>query len=109
MSPVEESPAEPSRRQRLSVARRMVQGAFEKPQYLSVFLLKRIMEAHISRAAAALSFSTALAVVPALAVILAMLAAFPAFDKLRTSLQDAIVVNLVPDTGMKISEALANF
>lgn len=109
MAPAEESPAEPSRRQRLAIARRVVQGALAAPQHLPVFLIKRILDAHISRAAAALSFSTALAVVPALALILATLAAFPAFDTLRASLQNAIVANLVPDTGMKISEALTNF
>lgn len=56
-----------------------------------------------------MSFSTALALVPALALILATLAAFPAFDTLRASLQNAIVTNLVPDTGMKVNEALTNF
>ncbi len=109
MAPAEESPAEPSRKQRLAVARRVVQGALARPEHLWVFLIKRIMDAQISRAAAALSFSTALAVVPALTLILATLAAFPAFDSLRVSLQNAIVANLVPDTGMKINEALSNF
>lgn len=103
MTPAEEAPAEPSRRQRLAIARQVVQGALATPRHLPVFLLKRIMDAHISRAAAALSFSTALA------LILATLAAFPAFGTLRTSLQNAIVANLVPDTGMKVNEALTSF
>ncbi len=109
MTPAEEAPVGPSRRQRLAIARQVVQGALAAPQHLPVFLIKRIMDAHISRAAAALSFSTALALVPALALILATLAAFPAFDTLRASLQNAIVTNLVPDTGMKVNEALTNF
>ena len=86
-----------------------VQGAFTRPDGLIPFFRKRLGEVHISRAAAALSFSTALAVVPALALVLATLAAFPAFDSLRATLQTAIVTNLVPDTGMKISEALTDF
>jgi membrane protein len=47
--------------------------------------------------------------VPALAIILGMMAAFPAFDHLRIALQDAIVTNLVPDTGLKLNDALAAF
>lgn len=109
MAPAEESPAEPSRPQRMEVARKAVQGALTRPDGLFPFLIKRINEVHISRAAASLSFSTALAVVPALALVLATLAAFPAFDSLRAALQNAIVSNLVPDTGMKISEALTDF
>jgi len=109
MTPAEESPAEPSHRQRLAVAKRAIQGALNRRELLVPFLIKRLGEAHISRAAAALSFSTALAVIPALTLILATLAAFPAFNELRASLQNAIVVNLVPDTGMKISETLTSF
>ena len=109
MTPAEESPAEPSRPQRMELARMAVQGAFTRPDGLIPFFRKRLGEVHISRAAAALSFSTALAVVPALALVLATLAAFPAFDSLRATLQTAIVTNLVPDTGMKISEALTDF
>ena len=109
MTPAEEPPAEPSRHERLAVARKAVQGVLNRPDYLMSFLIKRIACAQISRAAAALSFSTALAVVPALALILAVLAAFPAFNTLRLSLQNTIVANLVPDTGMKINDALTNF
>ncbi len=109
MTPVDETPAEPSRHERLAVAKKAVQGALGKPDSLMGFVCKRIGDAHITRAAAALSFSAALAVVPALALILATLAAFPAFDHLRISLQAAIVANLVPDTGMKISDALTGF
>jgi len=109
MSPVEESPAEPSRYQRLEIARQAVRGALTRPDNLLPFLMKRIGHASISRAAAALSFWSALAVVPGLTLILATLAAFPAFNTLRGALQNAIVTNLVPDSGMKISQALANF
>jgi len=109
MTPVEESPAEPSRQQRLAIAHQAVRGALTRPESLIPFLVKRLGEATITRAAAALSFSTALAVVPGLALVLATLAAFPAFDGLRASLQAAIVTNLVPDTGLKISDALNSF
>ena len=68
------------------------------------FFLRRLSDTHISSAAAALSYSTTLAVVPAMALVLASLAAFPAFNGFRTHLQEMIVNNLVPDTGMQISQ-----
>lgn len=73
------------------------------------FFLHRLYDTHISSAAAALSYSTTLAVVPALALVLASLAAFPAFDAFRTHLQEMIVSNLVPDTGLQISQQLGTF
>ncbi len=74
-----------------------------------VFFLRRMGAQHVSSAAAALSFSTTLAVVPALALALAGLAGFPAFDRLRANIQNAIVNNLVPDLGLKVSDALGGF
>ncbi len=109
MSPAEESPRDISFSHRLARARRAVQAAFSRPGGLIQFSKKRLDEVQITRAAAALSFSTALAVVPALDLILATVAAFPVFDSFRLALQMAIVTNLVPDTGMKINEALGNF
>jgi hypothetical protein len=50
------------------------------------FLIKRLGEASISWAAAALSFSNVLAVVLGRALILATLPAFPAFYSLRAAL-----------------------
>jgi len=86
-----------------------MRSALAKPGALMPFLWRRMGEEHISRASAALSFSSALAVVPALALVLATLAAFPTFSELRVGLQDAIVGNLVPDTGMKINDAVNQF
>ncbi|MBX7199981.1 MAG: YihY family inner membrane protein [Rhodospirillaceae bacterium] len=71
--------------------------------------MRRLYDTHISSAAAALSYSTTLAVVPALALVLASLAAFPAFNGFRTHLQDLIINNLVPDTGMQINQQLGTF
>ncbi len=73
------------------------------------FFLRRLYHTHISSAAAALSYSTTLAMVPALTLVLASLAAFPAFDGFRDHLQDMIVSNLVPDTGLQISQQLRTF
>ncbi len=108
MSPAERSQDEPSRGQRLAVARDAIKGLLSRPDSLVGFLLKRLGEAHLSREAEALSFSTALAVVPALALVFGVLAAFPVFDSIRDTLQSTIVRNLVPDTGMRFSEGITN-
>ncbi len=104
-----ETPAAASRRARLVSASMAMRGALKRPASLAPFLVRHVGAAQITRAAAALSFSTALAVVPAMALILAILAAFPGFTELRASLQSAIVANMVPDTGMKISDFLTHF
>ena len=73
------------------------------------FFGKRLYDMPVSGAAAALSYSTTLAVVPAMALVLASLAAFPAFDAFRAALQALIINNLVPDTGLEISQQLGVF
>jgi len=109
MTPAEEPRQQTSRQERLARARTLVRSVLARPKSLVPFLIGRVSEARIARSAAALSFSTALAVVPALALILAILAAFPVFNDLRTTLQDAIVANLMPDTGVKISDFMTKF
>lgn len=108
MTRSERSQDEPSRGQRLALARDAIKGILARPDSLPGFLLKRLGEAQISREAEALSFSTALAVVPALALVFGVMAAFPAFDSIRETLQGTIVRNLVPDTGMRFSEGLTS-
>ena len=85
------------------------EAALTTPERVIPFFLRRMGEKQIGRTAAALSYSTSLAVIPALALTFAMLAAFPQFDDLRTRAQDFIVGNLVPDTGLRISETIVGF
>jgi membrane protein len=73
------------------------------------FMLVRIHSDAITRVAASLSFTTVLAVVPALAVVLAILTAFPAFEAVRMAAQDFILSNVVPDTGMKMRDQISSF
>lgn len=77
-----------------------------KPPRVVAYFLRRMREEHLTSAAAALTFSTTLSIVPALALVLVGLAAFPAFNKLRGQIQAMIVENLVPDTGLKMNDAL---
>jgi membrane protein len=73
------------------------------------FMMAGMRSANITRVAASLSFTSALAVVPALAVVLAILTAFPAFEAMRNAAQDFILGNVVPDTGMKMREQIESF
>lgn len=73
------------------------------------FMVAGMRAANINRVAASLSFTSSLAVIPALAVVLAILTAFPAFEAMRASAQDFILGNVVPDTGMKMREQIESF
>lgn len=80
-----------------------------RPQSFLRFMLTRMIEDGVARAAASLSFTTTLALVPALALVLAMMTAFPAFEGLRATVQEAIFANFLPSTSLKMSEQLAGF
>jgi membrane protein len=59
--------------------------------------------------AAALSYTSLLSVVPLLAVGLAILAAFPAFESARIQIQLLLVQNLAPEVGQQVRGAIAGF
>jgi len=73
------------------------------------FVAGRMRDDQVNRVAASLSYTSTLALVPALALTLAILAAFPAFSGLRDSVLDLVLSNFIPDTGMKMNEALESF
>lgn len=70
---------------------------------------KRFLKDSCPRSAAALSYSSLLAMVPLLAIALTVLSAFPAFTEIRIELQSMVFDNFLPDTGVEISEQLAAF
>jgi membrane protein len=73
------------------------------------FIVGRMQQDQVNRVAASLSYTSTLALVPALALALAILAAFPAFSGLRESVLDLVLSNFIPDTGMRMNEALGSF
>jgi membrane protein len=75
----------------------------------AVFIGQRMGEDQVNRVAASLSYTSTLALVPALSLALAILAAFPAFADLRESVLDLVLENFIPDTGMRMNEALETF
>ena len=60
-------------------------------------------------AAGALSYTTLVSLVPLLVISLALLSAFPIFDKLRAQLIDAIFNDLVPKVGGTVEQYITGF
>ncbi len=60
-------------------------------------LARRLREDRVVQAAGSLTFTTLLALVPLLAVVLAITAAFPVFDQLTGAFERFVVGNLLPE------------
>ncbi len=73
------------------------------------FFLRRMGQNSILETAAALSFSAIFALIPALALLLAAVAAYPGLNSLREGMERFLLANLMPDTGLQLGVALAGF
>lgn len=73
------------------------------------FLIKRAQNDTVLRVASSLSYTSLIALVPVLAIALAVFSAFPVFADIRMQIQEFIVHNLMPDAGQDISEYFAEF
>jgi membrane protein len=60
------------------------------------FARRRLLEERLPQVAGSLTFTTTLAIVPLLTIVLAIFTTFPAFGKLRTSLEGYFVQMLMP-------------
>lgn len=67
------------------------------------FLIKRAQHDTVLRVASSLSYTSLIALVPVLAIALAIFSAFPVFSDIRQQVQDFIITNVVPDAGADIS------
>ena len=74
-----------------------------------VYAGRRFLSNGDLRTAAALSYSSLLAVVPLFAISFAILSAFDAFERQRADLQYLIFENLPPDVSLAVSDHLAVF
>jgi membrane protein len=63
----------------------------------------------ILETAAALSFSTIFALIPAIALLLAAVAAYPGLSSLRERMEQFLLTNLMPETGFHVGVAIAGF
>lgn len=73
------------------------------------YLARRFRDDNCLTAAAALSFTTILSLVPLTAVVLSILSAFPAFQNLVQRIQDFIFMNFVPASGEVIQDYIQQF
>lgn len=73
------------------------------------FVASRIQTDNILRVASSLSYTSLIALVPLIAIGLAVFSAFPVFNEIRAQLQDTIVQNLVPSIGKEISQYFNEF
>jgi membrane protein len=65
-------------------------------QRLSKFAVRRLTEERLPQVAASLTFTTMLALVPILTIVLAIFTGFPLFNTLRKSLEAYFIQNLMP-------------
>ena len=65
-------------------------------------VLRRVFDDRCFQVAAGLTYTTLLSLVPLFAVVLAVSAAFPAFDQWIEALQQFAIRNLLPDMGRKL-------
>lgn len=74
-----------------------------------VFLMRRAQSDTIFRVAASLSYTSLIAIVPLIAIGLAIFSAFPVFQGAKEQLQDIVLRNFVPNIEQEISQYFAEF
>lgn len=75
----------------------------------TMFALRRFFTERLSASAAALTYSTLLALVPLLVIAFSILSSFPAFDAVKERMQELFFETVVPETGAAISDYLVDF
>lgn len=71
-------------------------------------IMRFVFDKSVQRAAG-LSYTTLLAMVPFLAIALAVLSAFPVFDQFKDQIMDVVLNNFLPETGQQVTEHLGSF
>ena len=72
----------------------------------SGFIIQRLIQRKLTQIASSLTFTTILAIVPLLAVVLALFTAFPLFNEFRDALQGFLTTNLMPEV---VSENIMDY
>ncbi len=73
------------------------------------YLKKRINDAMVLQVASSLSYTSLIAVVPLIAIVLAIFTAFPVFEDVRSQVQDFIIQYFVPNIEQNIQNYLIEF
>ena len=76
---------------------------YQNVRSFMLFLAKRSKDDTILRVASSLSYTSLIALVPVLAIALAVFSAFPVFADVRQQIQDMFIQNLMPDAGQDLS------
>lgn len=74
-----------------------------------VYAVRRFYADQGAQSAAALTYTTLLAMVPLLAIAFAIFSAFPAFEAIQDRLEALLFENLVPEVGFEVRSYIANF
>lgn len=86
-----------------------VTGFFWDVGHFILFAVRRFFAERMNNSAAALTYSTLLALVPLLVIAFAILSSFPAFDAVKGRMQELFFSAVVPEAGAAISDYLSNF
>ncbi|WP_146590265.1 YihY family inner membrane protein [Puniceibacterium confluentis] len=73
------------------------------------YAIRRFFADRLTNSAAALTYSTLLALVPLLVIAFAILSSFPAFDAVKGRMQEMFFSAVVPEAGTAVSDYLSNF
>ncbi len=73
------------------------------------FIASRIQTDNILRVASSLSYTSLIALVPLIAIGLAIFSAFPVFNEIRGQLQETLIQNLVPSLGKEVTTYFNDF
>src|SRR5690349_15860063 len=73
------------------------------------YVIRRFSRDSCASVASSLSYTSLLAMVPLLAIGLAMFAAFPAFSDLRDEMLRALIANVAPSLATMVEEYLQGF
>lgn len=77
--------------------------------HFAAFTVRRFFSERLSTAAASLTYSTLLALVPLLVIAFAILSSFPAFNAVKERMQELFFEAVVPEAGAAIADYLADF
>ena len=75
----------------------------------AAYTWRRFLADDCLRSAASLSYATLLALVPLIAIGLAILSGFPVFESVEDQIQDLILSSFLPETSAAVSSQLAEF
>jgi membrane protein len=104
------SPTEEAQQGRFGQFQNLIEKTRQHKAYSLVgYVVRRFSRDSCPSVAASLSYTSLLALVPLMAIGLAMFAAFPAFANLREAMLAALIANVAPSLAVMVEEHLQGF